>query len=493
MLRPTDPGSRRVAGATLLFVAVFGVAAFSAARPGQLGSLGGITDEYFALGAKLRVNGTLGLERNEPSALRPPGYPAFVAAVLWALVEPPARLGAGEFAARGRAALDLCQAALLALAAATLFVWLSRRFHLLAALTAAALLGLNPHSVVLTGLSHYDLLHWLLLVLSAWATDEALRSRKPLAGLLGAGALWGLSNLVRPVTLLLPAFLLGGFWLWQRVPLRTACARAFALGLGMAVALAPWTVRNYALTGRLVPVADNPWATFWGQTVKPLPPDPRGYVWFELFEHDLMPVFTRVTGSPTYDYVLQNRLNAELEQEFREEALRNLRERPTVYLGNALATFWSFNADVAAVLLTAYERVQEPDPGFQGTAASGRTPPQAWFRSGQGTPLPPSRLETAFKAFAVLVSLLALAGAWVGARKRSPTVLVAVAAYACVASTHAIASMHFLHYYVKWPFLLACLACLLDSWAGERRAPGLPVAVGLLVSSLCLTAWAVWP
>jgi hypothetical protein len=261
----------------------------------------------------------------------------------------------------------------------------------------------------------------------------------------------------------------------------------------MAVALAPWTVRNHAVTGRLVPVADNPWATFWGQTVKPLRPDPRGYVWFELFEHDQMPVFTRVTGSPTYDYVLQNRRNAALEQEFRKEALLNLRARPTVYLGNALATLWSFNADVAAVLLTAYERVQQPDPGLGARAASERNPPQAWFRSGPSTPLPPSGLESAFRAFAVVVSLLALAGAWVGARTRSPTVLVAVAAYACVAATHAVASMHFLHYYVKWPLLLACLACLLDSWAGEKRNTGRRVAIGLLAGGLCLTAWALWP
>jgi hypothetical protein len=492
MLRPTDPGARRAVGASLLFVAVFGVAVFSAARPGQLGSLGGITDEYFALGAKLRVNGTLGLERNEPSALRPPGYPAFVAAVLWAFVDPPARLDASEFRARGRRAVSVCQAALLAIAASALFLWLSARLHLLAAATAAALLGLSPGSIVLTGLSHYDVLHWLLLVLSSWATDEALRSRRPFAGLVGAGVLWGLSNLVRPVTLLLPAFLLVGCWLWQRAPLRAAAGRALGLGLGMALALAPWTARNRALTGRLVPVADNGWATLWGQTVKPLRPDPSRYVWFELFEHDLLPVFARVTGSPRYDYVLANRRNAELEAEFRKEALRNLRERPAVYAGNALAVFWSFNADVAAVLLTAYRQVQAPDPGFRG--AQGRTPPQDWFRPDRETPLASSRLASTFSAFTRVISLLAAAGVWVGATRRSPTVLVAVVAYACAASTHALVFMHFLHYYVKWPFVLAGLAFLLDAWICEgRRARASVTAAGLLVACLALAAWTLWP
>jgi hypothetical protein len=102
-------------------------------------------------------------------------------------------------------------------------------------------------------------------------------------------------------------------------------------------------------------------------------------------------------------------------------------------------------------------------------------------------------LATPFTPSAVLVSPLALGGGWLGARSRSPTVLVAVAAYACVAATHAVASMHFLHYYVKWPLLLACVACLLDSWAGERRNTGRRVAIGLLAGGLGLTAWALWP
>ena len=494
MLRPIDPGARRVAGASLLFAAAFGLAAFAATRPGQLGSLGGITDEYFALGAKLRVNGTLGLERNEPSALRPPGYPAFVAAVLWALVDHPARLEASEFQARGRRAVSVCQAAVLAAAVAALFLWLSTHLHPAAAATASALLGLSPGSFVLAGLSHYDVLHWLLLVLSAWATDAALRSRRPFAGLVGAGLLWGLSNLVRPVTLLLPVFLLVGGWLWLRAPLRAAAGRSLGLGLGMALALAPWAARNHAVTGRLVPVADNGWATLWGQTVKPLRPDPGRYVWFALFEHDLMPVFARVTGSPRYDYVLANRRNAELEAEFRKEALRNVRERPAVYAGNALGVLWSFNADVAAVLLAAYRQVQGPDPGSAGPAGRGRTPPQGWFRPDRETPLDSSRLASAFSAFARVVCLLAAAGAWVAATRRSPTVLVAVAAYACVASTHALVFMHFLHYYVKWPFVLAALAFLLDAWIREGSTTRASLtAGGLLTACLALAAWTLWP
>ena len=93
-----------------------------------------------------------------------------------------------------------------------------------------------------------------------------------------------------------------------------------------------------------------------------------------------------------------------------------------------------------------------------------------------------------------MVSLLAAVGAWVGATRRSLTVLVAVTAYACAASTHALVFMHFLHYYVKWPFLLVGLACLLDSELREgRRGAAFVTAGGLLAVCLALAAWTLWP
>ena len=240
---PRRTSMRLVAGA-VLFAAVLGVAGGSATREPQLGSLTGLTDEYVTLGAKLRANGTLGLSREESSALRAPGYPAFVAVVLWAFVPDPARLGPRDFDARAGKAVTVAQAFVLTLGSVALFLWLSGRLRMEVALAFGALFSLNPWSLALVGLLHYDVVHWLTLIGACWATDAALRSRRPALGLAAAGLVWGVSNLVRPTLLLLPGFLLAASWLWQRRSLGTALRRALCLALGMGVALAPWVARN---------------------------------------------------------------------------------------------------------------------------------------------------------------------------------------------------------------------------------------------------------
>src|SRR5512141_179759 len=87
----------------------------------QLGYLGGLTDEWHPLGANLAVYGVLGLE-HEPWVLRPPGYPAFVAALLLA-ANPPATASL-EWVTRTRPLVFAGNALLLAAAAGLLCLWL---------------------------------------------------------------------------------------------------------------------------------------------------------------------------------------------------------------------------------------------------------------------------------------------------------------------------------------------------------------------------------
>lgn len=470
--------------ASLLFALVFALGAASVARHPQLGSLAGLTDEYFALGAKLRINGTLGVAADEPSALRPPGYPAFVAALLWALVDDPARLPAPLFLARGRGAVYAAQSVALALAASALYLWLATRLRDGVAWCAAAALGASPLAIVVVGLLHYDVAHWLLMVLACWATDAALRRSGPAdVALAGAGVLWGLSNLVRPVTQLLPVFLLAGLLLVARRRLRDSLRACAMLTLGLVLSLVPWTLRNYRLTGRIVPVADNPWSAVWAQSARVLVPDATRYVWFDLYTHDLMPLFTRVTGAPAWDYTLQTRLNSEIEAEFKRVALRQLAERPGVFVENVARTFWSYNVDVSSVLLTAYQRT---------APAAGRTtvqPSQSWFLRGDPAGLVPSPLARAFTAFHAVLSLLALAGLVLGVRARDPMVAVVASVYFCVGVTHALLALHILHYYVKLPLLLAAAGFALDRLGAVRPRLAVGAAAALVAVPAGLTAW----
>ena len=122
MHRTAGPGARRAAAALLLFVAVLGTGRVLRDPAGRAGGPSAASPTSTSPWARSCAStAPLGLERDEPSPLRPPGYPAFVAAVLWALVDSPARLEANEFQARGRRAVALCQAVLLAMAAGSSF------------------------------------------------------------------------------------------------------------------------------------------------------------------------------------------------------------------------------------------------------------------------------------------------------------------------------------------------------------------------------------
>jgi hypothetical protein len=473
----------RLLGAVALCGIVCALSFASLLRNPQLDRLAGITDEYFALGAKLRVNGTLGVAADEPSALRPPGYPAFIAAVLWLFVDAPSRLPALAFERQGRLAVEMVQALLLALSAAALYLWLAERLGLRLAWLAALAFGANPLSIALVGLLHYDVLHLFLLVAAGWVTDIGIRREAgSLPVLAAAGALWGVSNLVRPVTQLLPAFFLLALlavlrWRWRRALLAAA-----ALTLGLAIALVPWTLRNLRVTGRVVPVADNPWSAVWAQSVRPLLPSPDRYVWFDVY-FDLMAIFTRVTGAPAYDYVQQTRHNDALEREFRREALGHLSARPAVFARNVAATFWSYNVHASALLLTAYERLKSPVPGEP------PGPQQYWFIRGEPRAMSRSPLARSFAAWHAAVSLLALAGLVLGVRAREPLVAVVGGVHFCIAVTHALLALHILHYYSKLPALVAAaffaLRALEPSRARETRAAAFAIAG----SALGLTLW----
>lgn len=460
--------------ALLLFAAVLGLAVASVLRNPQLGVLAGVADEYFNLGARLRVTGTLGIGPNEPSALRPPGYPAFVAAVLWAFVDPPARMPLAAYLAQGEQAVYLAQAVLLSLASTALYLWLRTRLQDAASWAAGLALGMNPFSVALVGLLHYDLLHWLLLVLACWATDEALRSGR-LPALTGAGVVWGLANLVRPVTQLLPVFVFLALWIVCRRPARQALGSSAALGLGLALALMPWTIRNHAVTGRLVAGADNPWATLWGQTAWHQPAQPNRYAWFELYKAGFMPVFTRATGLPAYDYAAHNRRIREVEQVFREESLRNVRGRPLVYAGNVARAFASFCLETNSVLLGAYGRLRAD-------ARAGRAPEvrQAWFHRGDPEALPMTPLAASYAAWFALVTAAGAMGLGLGLRSRDTLAASTASVFVCVGITHSLVFLHLLHYYTKTPLVLGWTAVALSRLAVSR--PRLAASLGALVA-----------
>jgi hypothetical protein len=444
----------------------------SLARTRPLSDLGGMADEWMYLGANLAIHGTLGVER-EPILFRPPGYPAFVAAVLTVAVPLPARHDFSLELSFARA-LYSAQALTLAAAAGLLFLWIARRASVGVAILGGLLFGCNPYSVMLVGMRHYESLHWLLLVAGCLALEAALASRPSALRMLAVGALWGVATLTRPVTLLMPPFV-GAAALWHRRALRPALQDTALFTLGLVLTVSPWTVRNYRLSGRIIPVNAQTWTVTWATTVEKTPAEADRYKWYKVATAHYRELYTPVTGRSEYDYLTFVRFVLPLEDAFKRAALDNLHRQPGVYLHNVAVSFLSLQTDVNAGMLTAFRRIQDGtrfDPGW------------LWLGSRRNLARGPE--ATAFAVLHGLLSLLALAGAAFGLRTRDPFVAVPVLVHLALCSAHSLTYLDTLYYYFKLPFLVV-LAFYALGRAPRRVA--LPAAALLTAAALALTGW----
>lgn len=436
-------------------------------------AMGGLTDEWFPLGYNLAAFGTLGWG-DQPILLRPPGYPAFIAAILGIAAPPPAAEATPAYDAVAFAVVSQAQALLLAATAALLFVALRRRVGNALATMAALLYGLNPYSLLLPGLLHYDVLHHFVLVAGCLALDRALdragTSPWPLAA---AGAFWGVAALIRPVTLPLPVFVLLMI-LARGIRGRRAAVALLAFSLAMGAAIAPWTARNYFHSGRVVPINIQGWAAVWGSSVERLKPDPNEYQWAAVAATYMLPLHRRVTGE-NYDYHGYVKHNAALEAAFKHDALENLRRQPGVYAWNVARGFLSMSLQINTAMVSAFQRIQREQVLVS----------QSWFWTGHEAERTPTRASRTTGALFGLLTVLAAIGFAQGARRRDLFLLVPGLVYLCAATAHALTFVDFMYYYLRVPFLIVFAAVGMDALG----AWGLRVAAGLL--ALAVTASAV--
>jgi 4-amino-4-deoxy-L-arabinose transferase-like glycosyltransferase len=214
--------------------------------------------DYDALGLSL-ATGSGYMVQGQPNTFRAPGYPFFLA---------------GVYALFGHsvAAVKVLQSALGALTC-LLMLWIGERlFSRGTGILAAAIAAVYPFLVYYSGILMSEVLFVFLATLFLYLLVR-FRENFSLWWAIAAGLMLGLMNLTRPVALLLPVLLF--VWLWIEVgSKRSAAVLAGFLAVWMLVPIAPWAIRNYAVTKSVVLVTDQHWVTLYAGNNREILRDP---------------------------------------------------------------------------------------------------------------------------------------------------------------------------------------------------------------------------
>jgi 4-amino-4-deoxy-L-arabinose transferase-like glycosyltransferase len=203
-----------------------------------LGSTFHFVDEAIYVDAAMRLRTGAGLGAGYDNV---PGYPALLA-ILGTPVPSQVVL------------LRLAQAALASLGCVLCFGLARRLGGDRAGFAAAVLYAVDPLLVVSAGLLYPEVTAGLMLTAALLAGWDGVR-RDRLLPIAVAGLLLGVLALLRPVGLVLAPVMLAWVGLAPGQRWGRRVAYAVCLGLAWAVALLPWTYRNYRVHGRVVPIA----------------------------------------------------------------------------------------------------------------------------------------------------------------------------------------------------------------------------------------------
>jgi hypothetical protein len=481
-----------VVAAAVVALTTFAAVALSLQTRRQLGTMGAFQATWFDLGLNVAATGVFG-SGTAATVYKPPGYPLFVAASVRALHGRPVLCDTcdtgphwGRLAYRRRVleacarALGWAQALAHAGAAAALCLLLAGLVRLPAAVLGALLFGLDPLLIVLAGATHYTTLHLLFInvgcVFLVACLAEPPVGRRGVAWWVGAGLWWGVATLVRPVTLLLPPFVLAAALAAAKGRARQALAGVGWFALGMAVAIGPWIVRNHGIAHRWLPVNAQFWSAVFASTAVATKATPDRMRW-----RDALPaareVATRSVGRPVtgvYEPLLV-RENLLLESGYREAALGNLRRQPRVYVENALRSLWSYHVHTTGVYLAIFRYYQQPGGtwprwGTTNTAAD----PATWPGGAM------------YRLLGALLTALAFAGTGLALYRREARLLGVAAVHSCLAIAHALSWMDFTYLYLRIPFDVVLATYLIE--AGLVCSPRRPVRLAAVATAAAVCA-----
>lgn len=443
----------------ILFFVTLSISSYSILNNRQLEFMGGMAEEYFLLGLSLQQNGRFYYDEEVAYLFRPPGYPYFIATVLetWGGISKNAKFESMEQLRQklrhSYKAIYFAQSLLLGFSTIILFLWLSKRLRLSNAFILALLFGSNPYMIILSGLLHYDMLHIFLTITSCYMLTDFMESHNGhgVKNLL-AGGLWGLATLTRPMTLILPLFVFLMFLIKFKFYLRPVLKATTVFTLGMILVIAPYTMRNYILTKRIIPINAQSGPALWAATVAKLDRNPNHYRWWTLtnkgkVKEEQNQINYKIYGlKPPIPFKKHFSLflahNVEFNDEYMRKALEHLRHQPEVFLYNFVQNFITFNLDINSVFIKLFQVIQDPDMKIQ----------KGWLKAGNPQNFYSSSAANAFQLFIHMLTLFGFCGICMSIRKDT-FLLVPGLAYLCFCIAHSISYMDLMYYYIKIPFL----------------------------------------
>lgn len=208
-------------------------------------TLGDVDKLHGDEGYYVRAARALAAGEGYPGALRPPGYPAFVAGAL-------AIAGGSLRAAR------LVQIGAALLGVALLAAIVRQRFGPRAAAISALLVAVDPTLVFYSHLFWSETLVATLLLGVVFGLDRFDLVRRD-AWLVATGAVLGAAVLTRDMLLFFVPVVVAWTWLVPGLSPRIALRRALLVLVPVLLVVAPWMLRNQALLGRPLLLSTNSW------------------------------------------------------------------------------------------------------------------------------------------------------------------------------------------------------------------------------------------
>lgn len=276
--------------------------------------LGDDAQEYIRIAESVRTDGAYAYN-GEPTRVRPPLYPLFLAAIQGA---------AGHHYLRYAQALQ----ALFITMAVAVFYFIVRRVHgPRAGLVAAVVLGLFVPFAVRSALVMSEALFMLLLLLFLFWTLKALEEGRRRDYVL-AGLAVGLAALARPAPILFPLVLVPLLLQFTR---HSGAGRERLVSIGLFVAafgvvLAPWGIRNAVTLGEFTVLPSSGGVNLWAASHQ----DWREFVGQHMAYALQLPEFHAIVGDDYY-------IDSEANERFRKVGLENIKADPFGWFGRNAA------------------------------------------------------------------------------------------------------------------------------------------------------------